>query len=56
MNMQGYFPESELTDEERQIITEYMLLPYIRRALEVDRKAIFASGLKIKNYYVEQLC
>ncbi|MDF2536692.1 MAG: hypothetical protein K0R18_2854, partial [Bacillales bacterium] len=47
---------SELTDEERQIITEYMLLPYIRRALEVDRKAIFASGLKIKNYYVEQLC
>lgn len=55
MNMQGYFPESELTDEERQIITEYMLLPYIRRALEVDRKAIFVSGLKFKNYYVELL-
>jgi hypothetical protein len=53
--MQGYFPESELTDEERQIITEYMLLPYIRRALEVDRKAIFVSGLKFKNYYVELL-
>jgi hypothetical protein len=32
-----------------------MLLPYIKKALEVDRKAIFASGLKFKNYYVAQL-
>ncbi|EST12211.1 hypothetical protein [Sporolactobacillus laevolacticus] len=53
--MQGYFPESELTDDERIIIANYMLLPYIKRALEVDRKAIFASGLKFKTYYVEQL-
>jgi hypothetical protein len=53
--MNGYFPPSELLDEEKQIITEYMLLPYIRRALEVDRKAIFASGLKFKTPYVEQL-
>jgi hypothetical protein len=53
--MNGYFPPSELLAEEKQIITEYMLLPYIRRALEVDRKAIFASGLKFKNHYVTQL-
>jgi hypothetical protein len=53
--MEKYFPPSELLDEEKQIITEYMLLPYIRRALEVDRKAIFASGLKFKNLYVAQL-
>ncbi|MCO7127841.1 hypothetical protein NIE88_19010 [Sporolactobacillus shoreicorticis] len=53
--MDGYFPQSELTAEEKQIITEYMLLPYIRRALEVDRKAIFASHLKFKNHYIEQL-
>jgi hypothetical protein len=53
--MNGYFPQSELTGEEVQIIVEYMLLPYIRRALEVDRKAIFSSGLKFKNHYVAQL-
>jgi hypothetical protein len=53
--MNGYFPQSELTGEEVQIIVEYMLLPYIRRALEVDRKTIFASGLKFKNHYVAQL-
>jgi hypothetical protein len=53
--MEKYLPPSELLAEERQIITEYMLLPYIRRALEVDRKAIFASGLKFKNHYVAQL-
>jgi hypothetical protein len=53
--MNGYFPPSELLAEEKQIITEYMLLPYIKRALEIDRKAIFASGLKFKNYYVTQL-
>jgi hypothetical protein len=50
-----YLSESELTNDERIIITNYMFLPYIRRALEVDRKAIFASGLKFKTYYVEQL-
>lgn len=50
-----YLPKSELTDSERIIITNYMFLPYIKRALEVDRKAIFASGLKFKNYYIEQL-
>lgn len=44
-----------LTDEEEQIVIAYMLLPYLRRALEVDRKAIFASGLKFKALYVDRL-
>ncbi|WP_028982826.1 hypothetical protein [Sporolactobacillus terrae] len=48
-------PQTEMSKKENQIATEYMLLPLIKRALEIDQKAVARSGLKFKDNYVAQL-
>jgi hypothetical protein len=44
-----------MSEKEAIIATEYALLPLIRRALEIYRKAFANSGLKFRSSYIAQL-
>lgn len=41
-----------LTREESDLIEKFILLPVTRKALEADRRAIDASGLKFREQYL----
>jgi muramidase (phage lysozyme) len=48
-----FLPSSEMTENERRIATEYVLLPLIRTAFERDRKVIAMTNTKFRPLYLE---